>query len=112
MQASKIMSKYPGRFCQEVKLSCEKLLGSQPLLQVKADKITNGLVLELVRLRKAKRLPWESMIGWIIQLYGRCWPTEPQPAELTLIKTFSAVSGKHRNLVLKQNSEKTQQFII
>ena len=71
------------------------------------DKITNGLVVELVRLRKAKRLPWKSMIEWIIQLYGRCWPTELQPAELTLIKTFSAVSGKHRNLVLKRNSEKT-----
>ena len=77
-------SKYPGKFCQGVK---EKLLSSHPLLTVKQNKITNGLVVELVRLRNARRLPWKMAVLWLKQLCGRNWPTN-EPSELTLIKKF------------------------
>ena len=103
------MSKYPGQFCQAVKLSYERLLGSKPLLEIKEDKITNGLILELVRLRNTRRLPWKVIIAWVVQLYGRNWPTN-EPAELTLIKTFTTVYQKHRTLMLKRNSDNIEHF--
>ena len=53
------------------KILKEKLLSSHPLLTVKQ----NGLVVELVRLCNARRLPWKLAVLWLKQLCGRNWPT-------------------------------------
>ena len=103
------MSEYPGKLCKQINLSCNKLLSLQPLRQVKLDKITNGLAIELIQLRNVEKLPWKVVIEWLVQLYGRNWPTN-QPAELTLIKTLTVLYQKHRNLVLKRKASNIEMF--
>ncbi len=61
------MSKCPSKLiltlCKQINLSRSKLLNLQPLKQVEVDKITNGLVIELIQLRNVEKLPsW--MVSW------------------------------------------------
>ena len=76
------MSKYPGTFTEHLKLTYDKLLSIHPVKQVRKDLITNGVVIELIRLRTIHRLPWRAVIDRIIQLFGTNWPAN-EPSELT-----------------------------
>ena len=96
------MSKYPGTFTEHLKLTYDRLLSIHPVKQVRKDLITNGVVIELIRLRTIHRLPWRAVIDRIIQLFGTNWPAN-EPSELTMIKTLSSLYKKYRSLVLKKN---------
>ena len=74
------MSQYPGKYCQGIELSTEVLSASAPLVQVDCAKITNGLIIEFVRLRRKKNLLWRDVINWLIQLFGSKWPYSNPPA--------------------------------
>ena len=100
------MSKYPGTFTKHLKLTYDKLLSIRPLKQVRKDLITNGVVIELIRLRTVHRLPWRAIIDRIIQLFGKNWPAN-EPSELTMIKTLSSLYKKYRSLVLKKNLQQS-----
>ena len=89
------------------KLSHDILLSSRPLKQVK--NITNGLIIELLCLRTIHRLPWRTVVGKVIQLYGKKWPCDG-PSELTMIITLSTTYKRHRTLVLKRNASINLQF--
>lgn len=105
------MPEFVGKYCQQLNLSTEVLLlNSQSIPQVQPSKITNGLINELVKFHKIRRLPWKAAISWLTQLYGRKWPIKNPPAELTLIKTLTTVNQKHRSLVLKRNSVNLNKF--
>ena len=73
------MSRYLGKFCECYKLSYDILLSSRPLKQVRT--VTNGLIIELVRLRTVHHLPWRAVVDKIIQLHGKKWPCDG-PTEL------------------------------
>ena len=103
------MSKYPGIFTQHLKVTYDKLLSAQPLHQVRRDLLTNGVIIELIRLHTVNRLPWRAIIDRIIQLYGRNWPAN-EPSELTMIKTLSTLYKKYRCLVLKKNRGNIDKF--
>ena len=96
------MSKYPGVFTQHLKLTYDKLLSVKPVKQVRKDLITNGVIIELIRLPTVNRLPWRAVIDRIIQLFGKNWPAN-EPSELTLIKTLPTLYKKYRSLMLKKN---------
>ena len=72
---------------------------------MRKDLITNGVVIELIRLH---RLPWRAVIDRIIQFFGTNWPAN-EPSELTMIKTLSSLYKKYRSLVLKKNLGNFQQ---
>ena len=91
-----------------LKLTYDKLLSIHPVKQVRKDLITNGVVIELIRLRTVCRLPWRAVIDRIIQLFGTNWPAN-KPTELTMIKTLSSLYKKYRSLVLKKNLNKFQE---
>lgn len=99
--------RYLGKFCEQHKLSKDMLFSSRPLKQVKS--VTNGLIIELVRLRTVHRLPWRAVVDKVIQLYGKKWPSDG-PSELTMIKTLSTTYKRYRNLVVKRNAEAIKQF--
>ena len=102
------MSKYLGTFTEHLMLTYDKLLSIRPLKQVRKDLITNGVIIELIRLRTVHRLPWRAVIDRIIQLFGTNWPAN-EPSELTMIKTLSSLYKKYRSLVLKKNLGNFQQ---
>ena len=84
-------------------------MSSRRLPQVKNGSITNGLIVEVIRLRTVKQLQWRAVIDKIIQLYGSNWPSN-EPSELTLIKTLSTLYKKYRSLVVKKNLKSIEQF--
>ena len=97
------ISKYPGTFTEHLKLTYDKLLSIHPVKQVRKDLITNGVVIELIRLRTIHRLPWRAVIDRIIQLFGTNWPAN-EPSELTMIKTLSSLYKSMKNLGMFQES--------
>lgn len=105
--AGVIMEGYPYIFRK--KISLEKLLSCR-LNSIPASSITNGLVVDLIRLSKVKRLQWKIVILWLKQLYGYKWPKNP-PADLTIIKGLTTLFKKHRNLTVKHKLDEHRSYM-
>ena len=98
---------YP--YIQENKISLGKLLSCR-LGSIPASAITNGLVVDLIRLSKVKRLQWKIVILWLEQLYGRKWPNPP-PANLTITKTLITLFKKHRSLTIQHKLDEHANYM-
>ena len=76
---------------------------------VPVEKITNGLVVELVTLGKLQRQPWDAILKWLERLHGKNWP-QIQPLKLTLVKRLTDLHQKHRKFVLAKNPKRLDEF--
>ena len=79
------MVHYPGNYSKALRISSSNVLKGN-LKAIPVEKITNGLVVELVTLGKLQRQPWDAILKWLEQLHGKNWP-QIQPLKLTLVKT-------------------------
>ena len=90
---------YPYILIQEQKLTSRRVLNCS-IKSIPVSQITNGLVVELIRFSKVKRLQLKTVLSWLRKLYGKNWPKAP-PADLTIIMTLTMLSQKHRRLTVQ-----------
>lgn len=104
------MAQYPGKYCQILKITSRNLFKNH-IQEVPMKRITNGLLVELIRHQKLQKMPAKTLLKWLELLYGRNWPQYP-PAELTLLKSLFVLYQKHRRLVIHRDSEKLNEFCL
>ena len=101
------MEKYPGKYCENLNISTS-CITKVHLGVVPSDDITNGLVIELLRLRyRLRQQKWE-VLNWMQQLYGRKWLQLPQ---LSMLKKFNLLQSDYRKCVLSKNHQRLQVFL-
>ena len=101
-------SLFPGKHTRSLRLTTRNITNCH-IKAIPVSKITNGLVVELIRFQKLRKQPLRMILKWLELLFGNNWP-ENVPAELTLLKSLSVLYQKHRKLVISRNLEKLNSF--
>ena len=104
------VSLFPGKHTQALRLTTRNITNCH-IKAIPVSKITNGLVVELIRFQKSRKQPLRMILKWLELLFGKHWP-ENVPAELTLLKSLSVLYQKHRKLVISRNLEKLNSFCL
>ena len=87
------MAKYPGKYCENLKISVSSIAKGH-LHAVSADEITNGLVIELLRLRYRLRQQKLETCNWLQQLYGRKW-SKLMLNQISMLKKLKILQSDH-----------------
>ena len=103
------MAKYPGKYCENLKISVSSIAKGH-LHAVSADEITNGLVIELLRLRYRLRQQKLETCNWLQQLYGRKW-SKLMLNQISMLKKLKILQSDHRKFVLSKNHQRLQAFL-
>ena len=97
------VSLFPGKHTQALRLTTRNITNCH-IKAIPVGKITNDLVVELIRFQKLRKQPLRMTLKWLELFFGKYWP-ENVPAELTLLKSLSVLYQKHRKLVISRNLE-------
>ena len=100
---------YPYILIQEQKLTSRRVLNCS-IKSIPVSQIINGLVVELIRFSKVKRLQLKTVLSWLRKLYGKNWPKVP-PADLTIITTLTVLFQKHRRLTVQHKEDERTVFM-
>jgi len=97
------MASFPGSFCQELNLTCGKLL-TCPTSIPRALTIKNGLVYELYTTMQCNHFEWEVMKAWLLQL-------QPEAVDVSLGALRYAVNKVVATRTrLNKNKQKAEQL--
>ena len=100
---------HPYILIQEQKLTSRRVLNCS-IKSTPVSQITNGLVVELIRFSKVKRLQLKTVFSWLRKLYGKNWPKAP-PADLTIITTLTVLFQKHHRLTVQHKKDEQTVFM-